>query len=80
MLYETRYIGLRQELVQARLRAGLTRSQVAQLLHKVQSFGSKVATGERYLDVIDFLAWCDATDASAAEVISRVQSANLQHP
>ncbi len=75
MLYEARYIALRQELVHARLRAGLTQLQVAQLLYKVQSFVSKVETGERYLDVIDFLAWCDATNASAAEVITRVHQA-----
>jgi transcriptional regulator with XRE-family HTH domain len=80
MLYEARYIALRQELVRARLRAGLTQLQVAQLLHKVQSFVSKVETGERYLDVIDFLAWCDATNASATELIGRVQSSSAHPP
>ncbi len=73
MLYEARYIALRQELVQARLRAGLTQQQLAQSLYKVQSFVSKVETGERYLDVIDFIAWCDALQASAAELIAKAQ-------
>jgi transcriptional regulator with XRE-family HTH domain len=73
MLYEARYIALRQELVQARLRAGLTQHQLAQSLYKVQSFVSKVETGERYLDVIDFIAWCDALQANAAELIAKAQ-------
>ena len=80
MLYKARRIILRQELVQARLRAGLTWLQVAQLLHKVQSFVSKAETGERYLDVIDFLAWCDAIEASASDVMSKVQPATTQNP
>ena len=73
MLYEARYVALRQELVQARLRAGLTQQQLAQLLYKVQSFVSKVETGERYLDVIDFIAWCEALQANAAELIAKAQ-------
>ena len=74
MLYDLRYIALRQELVDARLRAGLTQHELAQSLHKVQSFVSKVETGERYLDVIDFVSWCDALEASASELIAKVQN------
>lgn len=74
MLYKPRYIALRQELVDARLRAGLTQYELAQSLHKVQSFVSKVETGERYLDVIDFVSWCDALEASASELIAKVQN------
>ena len=74
MLYEARYTALRQELVQARLQAGLTQQQLAQSLYKVQSFVSKVETGERYLDVIDFIAWCEALQANAAELIAKTQN------
>ena len=51
------------------MRAGITQFQPAQSLHKVQSFVSKVETGERYLDVLDFLAWCEAVEASAEDVL-----------
>ena len=78
MLYAPRYIALRQELVQARLRAGMTQMQLAESLHKVQSFVSKVETGERYLDVIDFMVWCEATQTSAEELIAKVQTISAQ--
>lgn len=74
MLYQARYIALRQELVQARVRAGITQLQLAQSLHKVQSFVSKVETGERYLDVLDFLAWCEAVEASAEDVLRKIKT------
>ena len=74
MLYQARYIALRQELVQARVRAGITQFQLAQSLHKVQSFVSKVETGERYLDVLDFLAWCEAVEASAEDMLRKIKT------
>ena len=74
MLYDVRYGALRQELVQARLRAGITQLQLAQLLHKVQSFVSKVETGERYLDVLDFLAWCEAVDTNAEDMMRKIKA------
>lgn len=74
MLYDVRYVALRQELVQARLRAGITQLQLAQLLHKVQSFVSKVETGERYLDVLDFLAWCEAVDTNAEDMMRKIKA------
>ena len=78
MLYAARYIVLRQELVRARLRAGITQMQLAESLHKVQSFVSKVETGERYLDVIDFVAWCEATQTSAEDLIATVRTISAQ--
>lgn len=52
--------------------------QLAESLHKVQSFVSKVETGERYLDVIDFMVWCEATQTSAEELIAKVQTISAQ--
>ena len=74
MLYKARYIALRQELVQARLRAGITQLQLAEMLYKAQSFVSKVETGERYLDVLDFVAWCEAVDTQTEEVLGKVRA------
>ena len=73
MLYETRYKALREELVAARARAGLTQSALAQQMGVVQSFVSKIETGERYLDVLEFLRWCEATQADTCAVLRQVQ-------
>lgn len=73
-MYKARYIALRQELVRARLRAGITQLQLAEMLYKAQSFVSKVETGERYLDVMDFVAWCEAVDASTEDLLEKVRA------
>ena len=74
MLYKARYITLRQELVRARLQAGITQLQLAELLYKAQSFVSKVETGERYLDVLDFVAWCEAVNTPTEDVLGKVRA------
>lgn len=73
MLYESRYNALREELAAARARAGLTQSALAQRLGVVQSFVSKIETGERYLDVLEFLRWCEVTQADTCSVLRQVQ-------
>lgn len=73
MLYEAQYEKLRGELASARVRAGLTQSELASRLGKVQSFVSKVETGERYLDVLEFLRWCEVSDADACEMLRRIK-------
>jgi transcriptional regulator with XRE-family HTH domain len=73
MLYHPRYNTLREELAAARAQAGLTQSEMAKRLGKVQSFVSKVETGERYLDVLDFLSWCEVAQADACALLKQVQ-------
>jgi transcriptional regulator with XRE-family HTH domain len=73
MLYDTRYDTLREELAAARVKAGLTQSELGKRMGKVQSFVSKIETGERYIDVLEFLCWCEAAQADAHRVLRRVQ-------
>ena len=46
---------------------------VGNQMGKVQSFVSKIETGERYLDVLEFLHWCEVAHADAYDVLRRVQ-------
>lgn len=69
------YQHLRRLLVEARERAGLSQVEVAQKLHRAQSFVSKYELGERRLDVVEFLHVCDCLAVNAAEVIATVQKA-----
>jgi len=73
MLYETRYEKLREELASARIRAGLTQLELALRLGKVQSFVSKIETGERYIDVLEFLRWCEISNTDAGEVLHKIK-------
>lgn len=43
-----------------RLGAGLTQEQLAKKLHKPQTYVSKSESGERRLDLVEWLAFCKA--------------------
>jgi len=75
MLYRVRYGMLRRELARIRSGAGLTQAELAARMGKVQSFVSKVETGERYLDVMDFLDWCEAANADAVKILAIIRDA-----
>lgn len=51
--HDERYQEFLRKLRTARIQAGLTQKQVADLLHKPQSYVSKSESGERRIDVIE---------------------------
>jgi transcriptional regulator with XRE-family HTH domain len=60
MLERQKYEFLRSELKKARMSASLRQIDLAKLLKKPQSYVSKIESGERNLDVIEFLAYTAA--------------------
>lgn len=60
MSKDQKYNLFQKALVMARLENHLTQQEVAFRLKKPQSFISKYESGERRLDVIEFLEVCDA--------------------
>ena len=52
-VHSTRYRELLKRLREARLKAGLTQEEVAELLGKPQSYVSKCESGERRVDVVE---------------------------
>lgn len=62
-------------LVQARKDAGLTQQQLAERLGKPQSFVAKYETGERRLDVVEFMEITDALDGDPIEFINALDKA-----
>jgi transcriptional regulator with XRE-family HTH domain len=65
---------LRALLVQARTRGGLTQMDVARRLARPQSYVSKYETGERRLDVVEFLEVMHALRVNPATIISALES------
>lgn len=72
MLYGQRYEGLRHVLKQVRKDAGLTQVQLAEKLGRGQSYVSKVERGEQYLDVLEFVEWCEACSTPSDKVIRKI--------
>lgn len=63
---------LRQVLIGLRSRNGLSQSSLASRLGKPQSFVSKYETGERRLDVLEFIAICQALEINPADVVRQL--------
>ncbi len=60
MLEHQKYELLRAELKKARLEAKLLQADLAKKLKKPQSYVSKVESGERNIDVIEYTTYCKA--------------------
>jgi transcriptional regulator with XRE-family HTH domain len=69
-----RYTSLREALIAARREKGLTQSEVAERLGKAQSFVSKYESGERRLDVIEFIEVCQILGIKPASIIRKLES------
>ncbi|MEY1590981.1 helix-turn-helix domain-containing protein [Burkholderia sp. Bmkn7] len=55
---------LRDQLYTLRKQAGLTQTELAELLHIDQSNLSKIERGSRSLDVFGYIDWCRACGVS----------------
>lgn len=70
-IYTARYKRMREQLVAAREKAGLTQVELAKILGKPQSFISKVESGERRIDVIELF---QALSAIGADPVAFVRA------
>ena len=67
-----RYELFQKALADARQEKGLTQSEVAARLRKPQSYVSKYESGERRLDVIEFLEVCEAMSVSPSTILRKI--------
>ncbi|KAE9783776.1 helix-turn-helix domain-containing protein, partial [Escherichia coli] len=66
------YEAVRRVLRKVRREAGLTQVQLAEKLGKGQSYVSKVERGEQYLDVLEFVEWCEACSTPSEQVTKKI--------
>ena len=57
----------------ARREAGVTQLELSRALGKPQSFVSKYESGERRLDVIEFITICEALGIAPTKLIKRLE-------
>ncbi len=60
-------------LVKAREDSCLTQSQVSAKLNRPQSFVSKVESGERRLDVVEFVQLCGVLGADPVSIVAQLK-------
>lgn len=64
---------LRELLVAARKKAGMTQAEVAEVLGRPQSFVAKYEGGERRLDVIEFILVARVLGADPARIMRTLE-------
>ena len=60
-------------IIQRRLQLGLSQRALAERLHVIHPFIGKVETGDRRLDILEFIAYCQALELSAETVLQPIQ-------
>ena len=73
--FTKRYELFRRMLVNARKSAGLKQAEVAAILDEPQSFVSRYETGERRLDLVEFLEVAQAIELDVITVVKKLQKA-----
>jgi transcriptional regulator with XRE-family HTH domain len=72
MLERQQYEYLRSELKNTRLQGGWLQKDLAKKLNRPQSYVSKVESGERNLDVIEFVHYCTALNLDPAKYLKKL--------
>ncbi len=73
-IHEEPYTALRAALKDARKKAGFNQAAVAKRLGRTQSYVAKYETGDRRLDVVEFVEVCRAVDADPSAVLNIVRA------
>ncbi len=66
------YENFREALIDARLTNNRTQSEIAHRLGKPQSFVSKYESGERRLDIVEFMDICRALDINPHTILYKL--------
>ena len=69
-----RYDLLYKTLIEARLSYPKTQEEIALRLGKPQSYVSKYESGERRLDVIEFLDVCEALEVQPTSILNLIRN------
>ena len=68
-IHSAEHMKLRQLLIRRRLDLELSQRALADRMGVIHSFVGKVETGDRRLDVFEFIDYCRALDWNAAEIL-----------
>lgn len=72
MLERQKYELHRSELKKTRLAASLKQIDLAKILKKPQSYISKIESGERNLDVIEFTRYCEGLGLDSSKWLKKL--------
>jgi len=73
-LHTPEYVVFRKIMIAQRERAGITQASIAETLGVPQSFVSKYESGERRVDVVEFVQICQAIGVKPGKIIEDLLS------
>ena len=59
-------------LVEIREKAGVSQRELARRLDRAHSYVGRIETGDRRLDLPEFIEWCELLGADPVEVFQRI--------
>ncbi|EGY53718.1 helix-turn-helix domain-containing protein [Neisseria shayeganii] len=71
-VHSSEHVYLRQILIRRRLELGLSQRALADRLGVIYSFVGKVETGDRRLDVFEFIQYCKSLEWDPLDVLRHV--------
>lgn len=71
-IHHPRYQSLRAHMKLLRKSAKLTQVELAEAMGLEQSYVSKIERGERYVDVLFYIDWCQACGTTPQEAIKKL--------
>lgn len=72
-IHSTEQEWLRRYFVSQRKQLGLSQRELADKLGVIASFISKIETGDRRLDVVEFIRYCQGLELDAESVIRQLK-------
>lgn len=72
-IHDSRYRWVVDRLVQARKKKGLSQAAVAELLGKPQQYVSRYETGERRLDIFEFVDAAEALEVDPLRLVGEAR-------
>lgn len=76
-IHSAEHIRLRQMLKERRLALGMSQRALADKLGVIHSFIGKVETGDRRLDILEFIEYCQGLDWQPCEVLQDIMANKL---
>lgn len=76
-IHSPEHIWLRQLFIKRREELGLSQRALATRLDVVYSFVSKVETGDRRLDIFEFVTYCEALELDASMILLNIMDRNI---
>ncbi|MDC2825032.1 helix-turn-helix transcriptional regulator [Rodentibacter pneumotropicus] len=72
-IHSAEHIWLREKLLKQRLNLGLSQRALGEKMGVLYSFIGKVETGDRRLDIFEFIKYCRGLDLEPVEILSEIE-------